>query len=155
MNSLPQTTIRLVSGSQTERERLLNRGRGGNQPSHAVLSCSLSFSPPCQLFSNMLKPQREELCAYVVYDLHSREQYLIGDKWQRSCSPWYDTDCMSWCQESQRGWVVWWKGKGWQVRAGQCQALLHWVDGQSWMVPSDFQEAWHLDLLYCTWNWID
>lgn len=105
MNFLPQTTIRAASGF-TDRERLVNRGRDGNQPSHAVLSCSCANYFPTRWTCS------ERVCgglfAYVDVQTvceRSARRRLMGDMWQCPCIRWQDTLRVS-VSGSQGGWVV-------------------------------------------------
>lgn len=158
MNFLPQTTIRLVSGSQTGRATAEQRKRWKSAISRnpqllpLFIRCLANPPPPTRL-------NPEGGAVLHMLSVWSTRWSVISNWWHGAVLL-FSITCHSACLGVKRaredGWSV--KVKGRRVRAGQCQALLEWVDrydGQLWMVPLDFQEAWHLDLLHRTWNWAE
>lgn len=61
MNFLPQTTIRLLSGSQTD---------GGTEEEMEISHLAESSAAPSPIIGPPCSAKKE-LCAYVVYSLHS------------------------------------------------------------------------------------
>lgn len=135
LNFLPQTTIRPVSGSQTERNDCWT------EEEMEISHLTLSSAAPSDYFPTRWSSESFWLFAYVLHVLwDSREQQLTGDMWQCPCIPWQDTLHVSESERSE-GWLGWRVGglEGWQTGGGWTA-----VNGPMWSTrcTQDFQEAW-------------